>query len=173
MQEIVVFRLGIGMRSTTQLAPTVYSERTFDDFYLAEYPQQVRRSYLMLNCADLAQDVVADAFAEVFRRWSDLQDPGPYLNKCVVNGCRKAGAKRTKQRSEALSVETPDKPTNFETAEFAELLMGLSHRQRASIVCRYYGRMTEQEIAEILGCQPGTVGSLIHRGLAQLRKELT
>jgi DNA-directed RNA polymerase specialized sigma24 family protein len=28
----------------------------------------------------------------------------------------------------------------------------------------------ENEIAEVLGCRPGTVGSLIHRGLEKLRK---
>ncbi|MCB0956231.1 MAG: hypothetical protein KDB12_08760, partial [Ilumatobacter sp.] len=33
--------------------------------------------------------------------------------------------------------------------------------------------MSEREMATHLGCRPGTVKSLVHRGLEHLRKELT
>jgi RNA polymerase sigma factor (sigma-70 family) len=56
--------------------------------------------------------------------------------------------------------------------ELAEALAQLPFRQRAAIVLRYYGRESEREIADRLDCRPGTVGSLIHRGLAALRAEL-
>lgn len=61
----------------------------------------------------------------------------------------------------------------FGTIELAQALARLPFRQRAAIVLRYYGRESEREIAERLGCRTGTVGSLIHRGLAALRKELS
>ena len=40
----------------------------------------------------------------------------------------------------------------------------------AALVLRFYADCSEAETAEVLGCRPGTVGSLVHRGLAQLKK---
>jgi len=40
------------------------------------------------------------------------------------------------------------------------------------LVLRYYLDLSEAEIADALGCRPGTVKSLSHRGLADLRKAL-
>ena len=54
----------------------------------------------------------------------------------------------------------------------AALLVGLPFRQRSAIVLRFYGRCSEAEIAAALDCATGTVGSLIHRGLASLRRQL-
>jgi DNA-directed RNA polymerase specialized sigma24 family protein len=38
------------------------------------------------------------------------------------------------------------------------------------LVLRFYDDKSEAETADLLGCRPGTVGSLVHRGLAQLKK---
>jgi DNA-directed RNA polymerase specialized sigma24 family protein len=40
------------------------------------------------------------------------------------------------------------------------------------VVLRFYEDLSEAEIAELLGCRPGTVKSLIHRGLAKVKKEI-
>ena len=51
-----------------------------------------------------------------------------------------------------------------------ELLAELPPRRRAALVLRFYEDLQVRDIAVALGCSPGTVKSLIHRGLAQLRK---
>ena len=38
------------------------------------------------------------------------------------------------------------------------------------MVLRYYAGLKEKEIAEVLGVRPGTVKSMLHRALAQLRE---
>ncbi|MGH9231621.1 MAG: RNA polymerase sigma factor [Acidimicrobiales bacterium] len=43
---------------------------------------------------------------------------------------------------------------------------------RAVIVLRFYHDLTEQEIAQLIGCRPGSVGPWIQRGLRKLRKAL-
>jgi DNA-directed RNA polymerase specialized sigma24 family protein len=40
------------------------------------------------------------------------------------------------------------------------------------VVLRFYEGRTEAEIAEVLGVRPGTVKSLLHRVLAELRAAL-
>jgi RNA polymerase sigma factor (sigma-70 family) len=51
-----------------------------------------------------------------------------------------------------------------------DAIAALPYRQRAAIVLRFWHGSSEAEIAAALGCRPGTVGSLLHRALAELRK---
>jgi RNA polymerase sigma factor (sigma-70 family) len=50
--------------------------------------------------------------------------------------------------------------------------MKLSLRQRAAIVMRFYLGLSEAETADLIGCAPGTVKSLLHRGISRLREDL-
>ena len=45
----------------------------------------------------------------------------------------------------------------------------LPRQQRAVLVLRYYERLTDVEIAAVLGCSPGTVRGYASRALATLR----
>ena len=56
----------------------------------------------------------------------------------------------------------------METAVVEDALAHLSVRQRTALVLRFYADLSEGEIARALGCRPGTVKSLVHRGLRQL-----
>jgi DNA-directed RNA polymerase specialized sigma24 family protein len=83
---------------------------------------------------------------------------------------RRSGRDRAKAdrlgRSVALSVGLP------ELDETWALLRALPERQRMAVVLRFYEDLPEAEIARLLGCRPGTVKSLIHRGLAKVREEV-
>ena len=48
----------------------------------------------------------------------------------------------------------------------------LPERQRAALVIRFYEDLRHDQIAEALGCRPGTAASLVSRGLARLRDDL-
>ena len=54
----------------------------------------------------------------------------------------------------------------------APALGQLNERQRAVLVLRYFNDLTEAQVAEVLGCSPGTVKSSASRGLARLRERL-
>ena len=51
-------------------------------------------------------------------------------------------------------------------------MCALPVRQRAVIVLRYYEDLTEAQIAEVLGCAPGTVKSQSSAAIAALRRAL-
>lgn len=148
---------------------TAAPEMSFAEFYGREHDLQVRRAFLLLGKEALAHDVVADAFIEVFQRWERIEVPGPYLHRCVLNGCRDA-AKRIGR--EDLSAELPEIAQRDRVDHMAGLLLELPFRQRAAVVLRFYGRLSEKEIAVQLQCAPGTVGSLIHRGVAALKEQM-
>lgn len=76
----------------------VRPEAEFSRFFEIEHRGQVRRAALMLGEVNVAEDVVHDAFAEVWQRWRVLTDPGSYLDRCVINGCRDAASGRARSR---------------------------------------------------------------------------
>ena len=61
-------------------------------------------------------------------------------------------------------------PSELGAAELSDAISALPHRQRAAIVLRFHLDLADRDSAEILGVAPGTVPSLIHRALCDLRK---
>ncbi len=140
---------------------------TFEDLYALEYRPMVRLAFVLLGRDGPAEEVVQDGFARVYERWDSLQAPGGYLRTCVVNGCRDV------LRRQRLAIwKRPDpRPTSseLEVDHLTDALAALSPQRRAAVVLRYYGDLSEAEIAATLGVRPGTVKSMLHRSLAQLR----
>jgi RNA polymerase sigma factor (sigma-70 family) len=151
--------------------PAMSARPKFSDFYRAELDGQVRRAALMLGSSSVANDVVHDAFLRIHRRWDDIDEPGPYLNRAVLNGCRDVARRRT--RDVRLLSRLVDRSTGVEAPDsLADALAVLPFNHRAAIVLRFYIGLSIREIAAALDCQPGTVGPWITRGLKQLRKDI-
>ena len=66
-------------------------------------------------------------------------------------------------------VATPAR-VDFRADDLADAVASLPSRQRAVIVLRYYGGLSEAEIGAALGCKNGTVKSLAARALARLER---
>ena len=142
---------------------------SFDDVYRRESVALVRLALLLVGSREQAEEIVQDAFAQLFERWDGIQRPGAYLRTCVVNGCRRDHRRQSQDRRAAA--DTPvDLHTMLGADDLADALAALPARRRAAIVLRYYEDLSEADIAEALGVRPGTVKSLLHRGLAQLRQ---
>ena len=71
------------------------------------------------------------------------------------------------QERSPLAVEQP-----MALLELRDALGRLGERQRAVVVLRYFADLPDVKIAEVLGCRPSTVRSLVRRALRVLRKEL-
>jgi RNA polymerase sigma factor (sigma-70 family) len=147
------------------------TDSAFGDFYRRELDAQVRRAALLLGSGDLANDVVHDAFVAVFRRWDSLDEPGPYLNVAVLNGCR--GIHRRRSIHERLVPRLLDRGSSSSEGErLDDVLAQLPFNHRAAVVLRFYGGLTTAEIADALECAPGSVGPWIDRALTKMRKAL-
>lgn len=143
----------------------------FRRLYEMEFDRQVRRAALMVGSSDVANDVVQDAFIRLYERWDRIDEPGPYLHRSVLNGCRDHGRRQVRaRRLEAGLRRGPDDTAAHDI--LWDVLADLPFNQRAAVVLRYYAGMTEREIADQLGCRPGSVGPWIRRGLNKMRKAL-
>ena len=138
---------------------------TFEALYLAEYRPMVRLAYVMVDGS--AEEVVQDAFARVYERWGSIDRPAAYLRTCVVNGSRAL----LRRRRLAVWRRPDPVPESMEPAadHILDALAALPPRRRAAVVLRYYEDLSEAEIAAVLGVRPGTVKSMLHRSLLQLR----
>jgi RNA polymerase sigma-70 factor (sigma-E family) len=139
------------------------------DLYAAQHGPMCRLAFLLTGSSDVAADVVQDAFVTLHRKWSAVREPEAYLRRVVVNGCRSHFRRRARERDRAAEAAGPE-AVDLEADEISDVLAALPHRQRAALVLRYWHGCSEREIADALGCRPGTVGSLVHRGLAALRE---
>ncbi len=139
----------------------------FDEFYRAEYAPMVRLARGLVDTSESAEEIAQDAFAQVFERWDRLYSPGGYLHTAVVNGARSELRKREVRRRVGLG-QPRQVPT--ERDYLTDALDRLAPKRKTALVLRYYAGLSEREIAEAMGVRPGTVKSLVSRGLAELRE---
>jgi RNA polymerase sigma-70 factor (sigma-E family) len=156
---------------------TEAGEGRLADLYRRHAPEAIRLAYLLTGDRQLAEDLAQDAFVKLAGRLAHLRDPGAfpaYLQRTVVNLAhshlrRKRLERAYLRRAIAESPRSVDLPDTDRRAELWADLQRLPARQRAAIVLRIYEDLPERRVAEVLGCRPGTVRSLVSRGLAQLR----
>ena len=60
--------------------------------------------------------------------------------------------------------------SDYQTARLNALLEQLSDRQREAIHLKFYGELSNEEIADILAVNKQSVANLLHRGLRRLRE---
>jgi len=147
---------------------TVERAATFDDLFRRRYEPMVRVAFLLVGSQAEAEDVVQDAFARVELRWSRIDNPEGYLHRCVVN--RSHDVLRRRRLEQRFRLLRRDETSELQVDELADALAALSPRRRAAVVLRYYAGLREREIAEALGVRPGTVKSMLHRALSELRE---
>jgi RNA polymerase sigma-70 factor (sigma-E family) len=153
------------------------------ELYLRDADEAVRLAYLLTGDRALAEDIVQDAFVRLAGRLVHLRDPGAfgaYLRRTVVNLSNSYFRRRKVERTYLERTAPPpgsegplwsDRPVEDRT-DLWRALGRLPQRQRAALVLRFYEDLPERRVAELLNCRPGTVKSLVARGLDTLRNEI-
>lgn len=145
------------------------------------YRRLVGLAGLMVDDRETAEEVVQDAFEQLYRRWGSLRDPQAavaYLNRSVVNGSRSRIRRRFTERSftfpDAGTVDSAESlgVGNRQRDDLVAAVRDLPQRQREVIVLRYYLDLSEEQIAAWLGVSTGSVKKHAHRATATLQKRL-
>ena len=165
--------------STT--ATTWDADEAVTALYTAHYRSLVRISAVLLRDQGAAEEVVQDAFVAMHGAWRRLRDPDKalaYLRQAVVNRSRSA-LRRRRTAEKYAPAPMPDAASAehhaLEALEHDAVLIALRrlpHRQRETLVLRYYADLSEAEIAEAMGVTRGAVKSHASRGMATLRSML-
>lgn len=155
-------------------APDPQAPRTLADLYTDHRMRMVRLAILLVDDPGTAEDVVQEAFTGLHRNWSSLRDEAAavaYLRTAVVNGSRSVLRRRRTARD-----YVPPHQVNARSAESLAMLSAehqavvdalatLPPRQREVLVLRYYGGLSEAEIADATGISRGTVKSTASRAM--------
>ncbi|MET0727926.1 MAG: SigE family RNA polymerase sigma factor [Acidimicrobiales bacterium] len=149
--------------------------------YREHYRSLVRLASLLIDDVGTCEEVVQDAFVQVWRTAPQLRSPDrlpAYLRSAVLNGARSTLRKRVVRRRHLTSA--PDPAPAAETDAMAgdpdhsvlRALRALPVRQREVLALRYYLDLSETDIAETLGISTGSVKTHAHRGLTALAAAL-
>jgi RNA polymerase sigma-70 factor (sigma-E family) len=159
--------------------PDADAPRTLADLYRDHRMRMVRLAVLLVDDPATGEDVVQEAFTGLHRHWSGLRDEAAavgYLRAAVVNGSRSVLRRRRTARD-----YVPPHQVNARSAEslamlsaehqaVVDALSSLPPRQREVLVLRYYGGLSEAEIADATGISRGTVKSTASRALDAVAK---
>jgi RNA polymerase sigma-70 factor (sigma-E family) len=150
---------------------------SFAEFVTARYRALVRHGALLTGDPGHGEDLAQEALVKTYRAWRRLHpdgDPEAYTRRVMVRAAWRAG--RRMWRREVPSATPPEHLTvdPYEERDTAHLVLAalrqLPAQQRVVLILRYWGGLSEQEIAAQLGCSTGTVKSRASRAIATLRR---
>lgn len=150
----------------------------FRDFFDLEFPRLRDFAYVLTGSWYEAEELAQEAMVRTLRAWSRIRErdnPAVYARTVLVNRRRTLFRKgRLADRHGAVIERRPGSPHDDveRRADVWAALLELPQRQRAAVVLRYYEDLSEAQTAAALGVAIGTVKSLVHKGLAQLRMNL-
>jgi RNA polymerase sigma-70 factor (sigma-E family) len=149
---------------------------TFEEFIRRELPPLLRFAKVLCGDRGLAEDVVQEVLIRLHARWPQMQNvtrPDAYVRKMIVN--EYVSWRRKWARIVPLPNVWPRDLVRDHAEQHAERdalvaeMAKLAPKQRAVIVLRYYGGLSDAEIADTLECGESTVRSYASRALATLR----
>jgi RNA polymerase sigma-70 factor (sigma-E family) len=150
--------------------------------YAAHYGSLVRLAALLVGGDQAtAEEVVQDSFVAMHSAWRQLRNSDkalPYLLRTVVNGSRSVLRHRVVV-DRHTPMPPPDMPSSeqggialLERSAVVAALRALSPLQREALVLRYYGDLSEAQIAATMEISTGAVKGHITRAMSALRRVL-
>lgn len=156
----------IGASATLAALSEIYEQR---------YRRFLRVAEAIVGEAELARDVVQDAFARLIRSRDEFRGEGSldgWVWRTVVNTASNARRDRPPV-SVALDASFEPSPNgHMPDAGVRAVLASLPERQRLVLFLRYYADLDYRSIAEVLEIRPGTVGATLNQAHAALRRRL-
>lgn len=149
----------------------------FEAFARAHLSGLLRTGTAICGDPALAEDLVQEVLIKVMRHWrriSKLDNPPAYVRRMLVNEF--ISDRRKTRSSPRANVEPTDVVLDHaeriaERDSLRDAIRQLPRQQQAALALRYFIGLSDPEIADHLGCRPGTVRGYLSRALATLRIE--
>ena len=148
----------------------VTAETELEVTYREEAPRLWRAVLAYAGDRELADDAVAETFAQALARGTGIRDVRPWVWRTAF----RIASGELKGRRRLPSTPTPSR--SYEISDdhlhLASALSRLSPKQRAVLVLHYYADRPTKQIATILGMSAATVRVHLTQGRRRLRSIL-
>jgi RNA polymerase sigma-70 factor (ECF subfamily) len=150
------------------------SEASFAELYERHRALALHTAMAILGNLETAEEARQEAFLQAFRtlgrKHADVSF-STWLYRCVVWAARN----QARRRRPPPAVPWPEEAaSDLDRAELRLQLVAamqeLPQDLREALALRYYLDLPVEEVAQILGCRPGTVKSRCHRALGRLAR---
>jgi RNA polymerase sigma factor (sigma-70 family) len=172
------------------------TDAEFAEYVRARQQQFLRAAYLVCGDAHLAEDLLQQALVKLALRWDKIrgEHPDAFVRRVLFRDAVSAW-RRTRHEHVGLDetgyaasppaqaggpgglvpgaaqagIEDRVSDRVSDRVDLVRALMGLTVKQRAVLVLRYFEDRSEAETADLLGVSVGTVKSQTSAALARLR----
>lgn len=159
-------------------APVDFSAPTYEEYVAARWNALYRTAYLLTGAHADAEDLAQTTLIKAYGAWARIasaSSPDAYVRRIMTNAF--ISARRPLRFSRERLVDQVPEPAAPEGIDLERMrlwpyISSLPPKQRAVIVLRYYEDLSEQQIAEALGCSPGTVKSNASLAIQSLRARM-
>jgi RNA polymerase sigma-70 factor (sigma-E family) len=153
---------------------------SFEEFAQTRLPALLAFATVLSGQRATAEDIAQEVLIRAYGRWDRIEAmdrPELYVRKMIMNEFLSWRRRSWRLIPSGDATEDPEITADYATghAEHQAMLAQISRlpkRQRAVLVLRYYEDRSDAEIAELLGCTPGSVRAYASRALAKLRIDM-
>jgi len=170
-------------RPLTDVAPAPIPVRWDGDhaltaMYRDHYRGLVRLAWLLVQDVTTAEDVVQDSFVAMHTAWRRLRDSDralAYLRHSVVDRSRSVGrhrawaGRKAFQPGAGMPSAELSALLSLEHVAVVRALWSLPVRQREALALKYYGNLSEAQVASAMGVSPGAVKRHMAGAIAAFR----
>ena len=153
---------------------------SFEDIFLRHWHTVYAVLFRLVGTREEAEDLAQEAFFRLYQKplpQASGSNVGGWLYRVATNlGYNALRSRRRRDAREARVLDSPAPAQPLEqvlaaeeAAEVRRALAQLGERQQACLVLRYQG-FSYGEIAESLGVSPSSVGTILARAEAELRR---
>lgn len=141
-----------------------------DDAIWRKHKEELVRYATTLVGASDAEDVLSSVVTRVLRRrrLAELDDARSYLFRAVLNEARSV----RRRSGRLVFLPEPEILLPEVRPDVVDAVAALSERQRAAVYLVYWRDLPIGEVAELMGCRPGTVKRYLHLARNRLAEVL-
>jgi RNA polymerase sigma factor (sigma-70 family) len=140
--------------------------RSFEDCVPSLFGIAYRVAFRLTGNREISEDIAQEIGARALVRWARVERYAePWVARSAGNLALDQIRRRTRSNPapSAVSEMTPDR------LDVVRALRALPRRQREVVILRFVGDLSEQQVADRLGCSVGAVKQHTHRALEALR----
>jgi RNA polymerase sigma factor (sigma-70 family) len=148
----------------------VDAQSDIEALYRADADRLWRAVYAFAGDAEIANDAVAEAYAQLLRRGAAVRDPAAWVWRSAFKITR--GALKARLVDEAAVSTVTDHSDAYLDHDLLAAVRQLPDGQRAAVILFYYADLPIRAIADRLGTNSLAVRANLSRGRRRLRELL-